>query len=62
MIKDLSHNMLHYFILKFIFNLKLQKEIEQIINQTAVQLVFIDFQKQFTKNILARLLIKYKKK
>lgn len=37
--------MLHYFIFKFLFNIKLKKEIDIKVAQTATQHVFIGFTK-----------------
>lgn len=43
--------MLHYFILKHLFNVKVYKEIEIKAQQTAAQLLFIDIQQQLTKSL-----------
>jgi hypothetical protein len=37
--------MLHYFIFKFLFNIKLDKEIQIKVSQTAAQQKFIGFRK-----------------
>lgn len=50
------------FYLKFMLNIKLQKEIQHIIDQTAAQALFIELQKELTKSLLQRLELKYKKK
>ena len=53
--------MLHYFIFKLLFNIKLKKEIDIKVAQTATQHVFIDLQKELTKAALAKAQTKYKK-
>ena len=61
MIKNLLHNLRHYFIFKFLSNIKLQKEVEKVLEHTAAQSIFIDLQKQLTRTINERILVKYKK-
>ncbi len=43
--------MLHYFILKHLFNVKIYKEIEIKAQQTAIQSLFIEKQQNLTANL-----------
>ena len=54
-------NIVHYFIFKFLFNIKLEKEIEIKVAQTAAQQIFIDLQKQLTKAAKDKVNVKFKK-
>ena len=47
-------NMLHYFIIKSLYIIKLYKAQEVVLNNTAAQLLFIDIQKNITRDLKAK--------
>jgi hypothetical protein len=53
----LSINMLHYFIIKTIYIIKLYKTQEILLNNTAAQQLFIEIQKDITRELKAKNII-----
>lgn len=47
-------NMLHYFIIKSIYIIKLYKMQEILLNNTAAQQLFIEIQKNITRDLKAK--------